>query len=273
MSSSAQQPTPKNDDELQQALSTHTRKAYDDKDKEHFERLQAIVAQAGYSLADILQHYPAFIRRRDVPRYLAHYELFKHIQNMPGSIAELGTFRGSGFFSWSNFLESFCPGDRTRKVYGFDHFKGLVEHDKSVDGNLTPWLKQVVGELVSNAEVMEAMVKLHNDDNLLPGVERCVLINGDVCQTVETFVQDHPGLRLSLLYFDIGLYEPTIAGLRHLYPLVMPGGIVAFNGYGMRPWEGEATAVEEFFSELPGGQPPMAKFDFSPLPHAYFIKE
>lgn len=253
-------------------LTNDTRKAYDKKDQQHFARLESIIQQAGYSLADVLQHFPAFIQRRDMPRFLAHYELFKQIQHMPGSIAELGIFRGSGFFTWSNLLESFCPSDRTRKVYGFDHFKGLVEHDKSVDGNLTPWLSHVVGELTSKADIMQAMIDLHNDDNLLPGVERCTLINGDVCETVSQFVTDHPGLRLSLLYFDIGLYEPTIKGLQHLYPLVMPGGIVAFNGYGMRPWEGEAKAIETYFAEL-GKQPVMSKFDFSPLPHAYFIKD
>jgi hypothetical protein len=244
---------------------------YDNKDQQHFAELEKIVQGAGYSLQDIVRHFPAFIRRRDVPRFIAHYELFKLIQDMPGSIAELGIFRGSGFFTWTNFLESFCPSDRTRKVYGFDHFKGLVQHNKKTDGNLTPWLQRVVGELVSEKETMEALIKLHNDDNLLPGVERCLLVDGDIKKTLPKFVKQHPGLRLSLLYFDIGLYDPTLAGLKYLYPLVMPGGLVVFNGYGMEPWAGEAAAIEEYFGKK-NLQPVMRKFDFSTLPHAYFIK-
>ena len=90
-------------------------------------------------------------------------------------------------------------------------------------------------------------------------------------QTVPKFASEPNGLRLSLLYFDINLYEPTLVGLKHLYPLVVPGGVVAFNGYGIPPWEGEAKALEEFFS----GQkvPKIQTFDFSHIPSAYFIKD
>lgn len=256
---------------MSELIKTPTRVVYDKKDADHFSRLESIVKKAGYTLRDIVKHFPAFVSRRDFPRLLAHYELFKLIKDMPGSIVELGIYRGSGFFTWANFLESFCPSDRTRKVYGFDHFKGLIEHDKKVDGDLSPWLEHIVGDLVSQQEIMDELVQLHNDDNLLPGVERCKVIHGDVSQTVVHFAENHPGLRLSMLYFDMGIYEPTMAGLKHLYPLVMPGGLVVFNGYGMQPWEGEAKAIEDFFHEQ-GTQPVMKKFDFSTLPHAYFIK-
>lgn len=252
-------------------VASQSRKQYDEKKSAHFERLESIISKAGLSLQDVMEHFPAYIQRRALPRLLAHYELFKRIQHLPGSIVELGVYRGSGFFTWAKLLETFCPGDRTRKVYGFDHYQGLVQHDQKSDGDLQPWLDNVLGTLASDKDCMHALVQLHNDDNLLPGNERCHLIDGDISQTVKQFVTEHPGLRLSCLYFDVGLFEPTMAGLEALYPLVIKGGLVVFNGYGMQPWEGEATAVEQYFKER--GMPAMQKFDFSPIPHAYFIKD
>jgi hypothetical protein len=250
----------------------HSREYYDAKKRDYFSRLEAIVGQAGYSLQDIIEHFPAFVQRRQLPRLLAHYELFKLIENMPGSIVELGVYRGSGLFTWANLLETFCPGDRTRKVYGFDHFQGLTEHNKVQDGDLSPWLDKVVGNLEGQADCMQALVDLHNDDNFISGDQRVHLIDGDMCQTLPAFVKQHPGLRLSCLYFDVGLYEPTLAGLEQLYPLVMTGGLVVFNGYGMQPWEGEAKAIETYFQQLGVSVPKMQKFAHSPLPHGYFIK-
>ena len=52
-------------------------------------------------------------------------------------------------------------------------------------------------------------------------------------------------------------------------PLVVPGGVVVFDEYGIRPWEGESKAVDEFFE---GKVVEMRKLDWSPNPGAYVIK-
>ena len=247
------------------------RRRYDDLDADHWVELENIVKDSGLSLADVLESFPAFIRRRDLPRVLAHYELFKKIVDLPGSIVELGVYRGSGFFTWANFLETFCPGDRIRKVFGFDDFQGYSKFAKGKDDEARKYTEELNYYLRSDFDLINSLTKLHNDDNILRGVERCRIINGDICQTVPEFVSSTKGLRLCLLYIDTNLFEPTKIGLEYLYPLVVPGGIVAFNGYGQQPWEGEAKAIEEFFSNE-GRQPIMRRFPFSKIPSAYFIK-
>ncbi len=258
------------DRETSPSLDADTRASYDARDEGHWEKLESLIDRAGLSLKDVLMEYAAFMRRRDLPRFLCRYELFKKIENLPGSIAELGVFRGSGLFTWANLLETFCPGDRTRMVYGFDHFQGYKDLSKE-DGSAGEWIDSTIGRMVSDGDFIRELIDIHTADNLLPGVERCRVIDGEICETVPDFAANNMGARLSMLYFDIGPYEPTVCALEHLYPLVLPGGIVAFNSYGMPPWQGEADAIEAYFKPL-GGVPPMQKFPISAVPHAYFIK-
>ena len=202
-------------------------------------------------------------------RLLAHWEMFKLIKDLPGSVVELGVYFGAGMFSFAKMLEQFCPGDRSRKVYGFDTFDGYSGFTND-DGMAENWVNESIGEKRSNFDVISKLCELNNLDNLIAGVERSVVIRGDVTETVPTFASRANGLRIALLYFDTNLYEPTLAGLEHLYPLVVPGGVVAFNGYGIPPWEGEARAFERYFGG--SGQPVLKKWDFSHIPSAYFIK-
>ena len=123
----------------------------------------------------------------------------------------------------------------------------------------------------ASAEELRALTALHNDDNLLPGVERCVLVEGDVFESVPRFLRENPGLRIALLYCDLDLYGPTKFCLEHFYPLVVNGGIVCFDEYGLIPWEGESRAVDEFLAEH-RLSPRLRRFPFSPSPCGYFVK-
>lgn len=251
--------------------SSDWRAFYRARDKAHWERLEGLIEEAGLDLAAVLERWPAFVRRRDMVRIFSHYELFRHIQSLPGSIAELGVHHGAGIFTWSHLLETFCPGDRNRRVYGFDHFEGYASYDAE-DGAAAGPVEARLGTMASSQTMVEGLIDLHTADGLLPGIERVRLIAGDIETTVPAFAQKAQGVRLSMLYFDIGAHAPTAAGLQHLYPLVVEGGVVAFNGYGMDPWEGEARALERYFDENGWARPIMQRFPFSTQPNAYFIK-
>ena len=205
--------------------------SYPKRDADLARRLEEIVSAQGCSLSDMLRYWPAYVQRRTLPRFLAHYELFKKVMDLPGCIVELGVFRGASFFTWANLLETFHTNDRSKKVYGFDHFEGLRpdhfrdDKDGPRDGRdgKQDWAYQ------TPAEQMRALTALHNDDNLLPGVERCVLVEGDVYESVPRFLEENPGLRISLLYFDLDLYGPTKFCLERLFPLVVRGGVVCLG--------------------------------------------
>jgi hypothetical protein len=245
---------------------------YRRKDAEHWQALQSIVADAGLGIDELMTSFPAFIRRREMTRLLADYDLFRMVAGLTGSIAELGVHLGAGLFTWSKLLETFVPGDRSRKVYGFESGGGYQDFSPE-DGDPRPWIENSVGRKTVPDGYLERMVKLTNDDNIIAGVERCRVIHGDILQTVPAFARENQGTRFCLLFLDVNLFNPTLASLRALYPLLVPGGIVALNGYGSPPWLGEAVAVERYFTEIGKPMPPMQKLPYSIRPGGYFVKE
>jgi hypothetical protein len=112
-------------------------------------------------------------------------------------------------------------------------------------------------------------IEIYDSDRFIPYKSRVVLVKGDVEKTIPEFVEKNPGVRISLLHFDVDLYQPTLVALRALWPLVVPGGIVAFDEYGIPPWEGESRAVDEFFSST---NVELRRFHWSSNPGAYLIK-
>jgi hypothetical protein len=216
----------------------------------------------------ILANFPTFVRRVSITRFLAHYELFRRVRELPGSIVELGVFKGASMFTFAHLLEIFCHGDRSRKVLGFDSFEGLGvlnEKDGSSEGDHS---KLTGGWSAKSFEPeLMGMIDLFTEESFVPSAPRIAIIKGDIKETVPTYTSQNPGLRISLLHFDCDLYEPTILGLRHLVPHVVPGGLIVFDEYAITAWAGETQAVEDYF----GRGKKIEKFCWTTLPGGFIV--
>ena len=232
--------------------------------EEHFSRF-------GISKREIWRNFQIYARRIFLKRFLAHYEFFQKIMNLPGDIVELGVYRGATLFSWANFMEIRNMGDRQKKVIGFDNFEGFGKLDRK-DGAASAGVGKKSGGFDAGAfeEQLRDSVRIFDADRFIPYKPKIVLVKGDVEKTVPAFVKKNPGLRISLLHFDVDLYRPTLVGLNHLWPLVVRGGIVLFDEYGIQPWEGESRAVDEFFS---GQKVRIERLDWCPNPGGYIVKK
>lgn len=246
---------------------------HSDRDKQFWNKFEAISEKFPHSQLHYQTHWPVYSKRILFTRFLAHFELFKMTVDLPGSIVELGVSRGVSFFSFHKFLEIFLPMDTSKKVYGFDSFEGLSDfndkdgattNDELSDKRMGGWSSQSVeGELFELAD-------LFNGDNVLAR-ERSRLIKGRVQESLIPFLESTPGVRINLLHFDMDLYEPTKYALEHLWDLVVPGGVVVFDEYGLPPWGGEATAFDEFCKER-NIKVQLKKFGWCLTPTAYCIK-
>jgi len=193
-------------------------------------------------------------------KMLAHYELFKMVKSVPGAIVECGVFKGVSLARFAMMRDLFGHAD-TRKIIGFDTFGPFPETAFEQDKKQRDKFIQTAGpESISAAQLMEVLKRKGVDSNV-------ELVEGDVCETVPRYVEEHPELRISLLNLDTDIYEPAVAILKHMWPLIAKGGILMLDDYGVFP--GETKAVDEFFG---AEKARIRKLPFSKTP-CFIVKE
>lgn len=217
-------------------------------EKDEFNELVDIFENSNLSTSEKLENFPIFIRRQNLTRILALYEIFKKIINVKGSIIECGVNNGFGIMSWHKFSSILEPTNLMRRVYGFDTFDGfpsVSKKDKSIQSDHIS-----KGDLKANSyDELKKLIANSDKSRFLGHVSKTELIKGDVLETVPTFLENNPHLVVSMLFLDFDLYEPTIFALEHFYPLMPKGAIIAFDELDNPLWPGETKAMLEFFND------------------------
>jgi hypothetical protein len=190
-----------------------------------------------------LEHFPKYLKRQKVTRYLALYELFKLSLPVKGSLVECGVNEGFGLMSWANFSAVLEPNNLTRRIYGFDTFSGFVDsHAKDKTTNFVPQKGQLAAD---SYQELSKLVEVYDQNRFLGHVPKVELVKGDIRQTLPNFLETHPHLVVSLLFMDLDLYEPTKLCLEHLVPRMPKGAILAFDELDNPIWPGETQATLE----------------------------
>lgn len=206
-------------------------------------------------------------------RRLALYELYKKSIDIPGSVIELGIRHGASYYYLAQMIELFNYGMRppshcNRHLYGFDTLEGFPSISTN-DRSKHEWKEMQIGGVKANKElVLKEFEEFKKSRSRIS--DRLHLVVGDAMKTLPKFVEENPGLKISFLYFDFDLYEPTLLGLQLLYPLVAPGGVIMFDEYGFVDFPGETKAVDEFFKGKENIK--INTFPWAYCPSAYMIK-
>jgi hypothetical protein len=230
-----------------------------------------LVEENGIDQREVIENFMLFLRRVNFAKFLTHIEVFRNVIDLPGCIVECGVYHGMSLLTFAKLVEVLCPGDTLKRVVGFDTFEGfpaLVEQDGVAD----PKRGKVVGgwNCLDFLPVLEKVTDISRRDSMIPRFKRVELVRGDVKETIPEYVERNPGLRIALLHLDLDLYEPTLAALTHLYPLVVSGGVVLLDEYAMDGFPGESAAFDEYFGD---SRPRMTKFPYISTPGGYFIKK
>jgi hypothetical protein len=241
-------------------------------DEVYWEKYNKILVENEHSQEHIISLWPVYARRITLVRFLAHYELFKKVIDLPGDIVDLGVSRGVSFFTFHKFLEIFLPSDTSRKIIGVDSFEGLNDFSEN-DGQLNSTVGKTVGGWSAGhveGEVMD-LLDLHNFDGIL-SKKRGIIVKGRVQEVLDRLIAERSGMRISILHLDLDLYEPTIFALRKLWDLVIPGGIIVFDEYALPPWEGETLAWEDFAKERGLQSYRIQKIQNTLTPNGFIVK-
>lgn len=205
--------------------------------------------------------------RRVFAKFLYKYEVFQKIKHLPGDIVELGVFKGSGIATWAKICDLFIP-HTNKKVIGFDLFSSS--------------LSSTVFSSYQNGHTMEAVINRTSisqrsiqtvKENLVKAnisEDKYILIEGNVCSTTKDFVEKNPGFRISLLYLDLDLDEPTYESLVNLWDRVVPGGYIIFDEYDYHIFD-ESNAVDRFLRHRNLKYKVLSTNIYAPS--AYIIKE
>lgn len=205
--------------------------------------LEAIFERSTDPVEVRLENFPKYVRRQQLKRFLAMYELFKRSLPVKGSVIECGVFRGFGLMSWAKLSTILEPENLTRRIYGFDTFSGfpnVAEKDVGGAGVARPG-----GLSAGSYDELLALVEEYDRDRFLGHIPKVELVKGDISVTIPDFLASHPHLLVSLLFIDCDLFEPTKAALEAFVPRMPKGAILAFDELDNPIWPGETLAVLE----------------------------
>ncbi len=208
------------------------------------EQRERYISQTPFSPGDVVNNFTKYITRQALSRFLCKQELFRKIIDVDGSVVECGVFQGGGVMTWAQLSAIYEPSNYTRKIFGFDTFKGFSElsgkdaKSKSVHAH--------AGGLASDsfADITEA-ARLYDMNRSIGHVPKVELIQGDACTTIPAFLAENNHLVVSLLYLDFDVYEPTMTALKTFLPRMPRGAVLAFDELNSPHWPGETLAVAE----------------------------
>jgi len=197
-----------------------------------------------------MENFPKYVRRQNLTRFLALYEIFNRALPVKGSVVECGVNHGFGLMSWAKFSAILEPVNLTRRIYGFDTFEGfpgVSEKDRSAASNHVK-----AGDLAADVhDELKQLIEIYDSTRFLGHVGKVKLVRGDATRTIPAFVEENPHLVVSLLFMDFDLYEPTKVALEHFLPRMPKGAVLAFDELDNPLWPGETLAMLESHAKRP----------------------
>ncbi|OPH82074.1 TylF/MycF/NovP-related O-methyltransferase [Nitrobacter vulgaris] len=192
-----------------------------------------------------IENFPKYVRRQNLTRFLALYEIFKQVVEVKGSIVECGVHQGFGIMTWAKLSAIMEPVNLTRRIYGFDTFGGFPDLDVKDVADASKHVK--AGDLAADSydEIMQ-LSAVHDSTRFIGHIPKVKLVKGDAAKTIPQFVSEHPHLVVSLLFLDFDLYEGTKVALENFVPRMPKGAIIAFDELDNPLWPGETLAMVEF---------------------------
>jgi O-methyltransferase len=179
-------------------------------------------------------------------RMYALHQAVRHVldRGVPGDLVECGVWRGGSSMVMAKALAA--AGDADRRLYLYDTYEGMsepTERDLDPSGRSAEELLRAHDKddpIWAEASLEEVRHNLMTC-GLDPG--RVEFVKGKVEETIPATLPS----KIALLRLDTDWYESTRHELDHMYPLLVPGGVLVIDDYGH--WQGARTAVDEYFAE------------------------
>ncbi|MFT7840544.1 class I SAM-dependent methyltransferase [Saccharothrix sp. BKS2] len=208
-------------------------------------RLADLLENSPLPASDLVDALPLFLRRQQMADLLSMDELYRMVLDVPGVIMEFGVRHGrhlAAFTAMRGFRE---PHNPFRRIIGFDTFTGFP--DVAEVDRVSP--SAVPGRFALPAgypDYLRQVVDAHAEGDAISHITgRTLVVEGDVRETLPRYLEDNPHTVIALAYFDLDIYEPTVAALRAVRPYLTRGSVLAFDEIDHPKWPGENLAFRE----------------------------
>jgi len=162
--------------------------------------------------------YNGFFLMNDVERlrkFMVREHFFKMSLEIPGDIIEVGVFKGTGIAQLLKMREIFIPASN-KKIIGFDLFSKSNDYKTTLNENnekLNEYYTESNIEMEDGIKVKDIEYFINNmkltNSRLGFNTDICQLIEGDVKNSIPIYLNENPGFRISYLYLDLDIDEPT----------------------------------------------------------------
>jgi len=220
-----------------------------EKQKSARERLLELFQTTPIPPEHLLVNLGLYMRSSVVAKFLYVNELYQQVVAIPGVVMEFGVWWGQNMALFESFRAAYEPYNYTRKIIGFDTYEGYPSvsgQDGSCD--LVALNQYAVSE--NYEEHLSALLDYHQQENVMSHVKKYELVKGDATVTVSEYLSAHPETIVSLAYFDMQLYEPTLRCLEAIKPYLVKGSVVAMDELNSFEFPGETIAFREAFKDI-----------------------
>lgn len=147
-----------------------------------------------------------------------------------------------------NLRAMYEPFNKQRRIVGFDTFEGYSapgEKDRKESG---VWVENSYSTQASYKDYLAELLEVHEGNNVLGHVRGIhQLVAGDVRETAPEYFKSNASAIVAFAYFDMGLYEPTLAALKAVKPHLVSGSVLLMDELTWAEAPGEALAFKEVF--------------------------
>jgi hypothetical protein len=180
--------------------------------------------------------FPDFSENSGSGKFIAHYELYKKVNQLEGSIVKCGITAQEGLSRLSLF-RNLVSSPVHEKVVAFEKLSTDMYVENSSCDNGMPLFKTTSATLKTTQGEQEDREKQID--------EKITFIRGNVGDAIPGYLIENPDLKISYLNIDFDDYEPTLTTLQFFYPRIVYGGILILDNYYKK--EEDYRAVNDYF--------------------------
>lgn len=215
---------------------------------------QKVLRRAGFALVSQKRRFsdmePEFMQMRDRIASLTltvaerQYGLFNSIRylhnaGIEGAFVECGVWKGGSAMLMTLALQHF--GDTERELFLYDTFEGMsapTDADVDTKGRKADAIMSRLDFIAIGLEEVRRNIQSTGYPDA-----RVRYVQGKVEDTIPDTVPE----KIALLRLDTDWYESTLHEMQHLWPRLVPGGVLVLDDYG--EWLGARKAVDEYFAQ------------------------